>query len=86
MKRPQTLYALEDISGMIECRESAYKVTRITATENSSKQNSRLISRVALGPNALRPISEYERKRGSARMILPRIFALQVMVSDRVVY
>ena len=50
-------------------------------TVNSSRQNIALIHGPERGPNAFFPMSEYDRNRGSSRMMWARIFALWMMSS-----
>lgn len=56
-------------------REKSSRKTYQTA--NSSRQNIKLMMGVTPGPNAFLPMSEYERTRGSCKIIRARILALR---------
>lgn len=55
-------------------------------TEKSSRQNIKLMIGVAIGPKAFRPMSEYVRIRGSARMRRTSILALHKGSKARKMY
>ena len=56
------------------CMGQISSATYLTA--KSSRQNIKLMTGVAFGPKAFLPISEYDRIRGSDRIMCARIFAL----------
>lgn len=52
------------------------EIHAIYLREKSSRQNKTFVNRDDLGPKAFRPMSAYERKRGSSRISCASSFAL----------